>query len=181
MNNLDLYKNIPDELKDIKDYEGFYKIDKNGTIYSLKRATTNGGILKHQITKSGYCRVGLSKNGKLKHHFVHRLVAETFIPNINNFSQVNHKNECKTDNRVENLEWCTPLYNIRYGTGIERQTQSRIGVKFTEDRKRNMSKSLKGKKPPILTAEGRMKCSIAAKLWWKQHKEMLKLGGINNE
>lgn len=156
--------------KPIKEYEGLYEVSSFGNVRSIKRNTTNGKIMKLQKTKTGYYRVGLCKNNKVKCYSVHRLVAQAFIPNLNNLPQVNHKNECKTNNNVENLEWCTMLYNVRYGTGIERQAKARIGVKFTEERKKNISKSCKGRKPPVLTEEGRLKCSISAKKRWEMQK-----------
>lgn len=157
--------------KPIKGYEGLYEISSFGNVRSLRRNTTNGKIIKSQKTKTGYYRVGLCKNGKLKHYFVHRLVAKAFILNPDNLPQVNHKNECKTDNNVDNLEWCSMLYNVRYGTGIERQTKARIGVKFTEERKQNISKACKGRKPPTLTEEGRLKCIMSAKQRWINKKQ----------
>ena len=71
----------------------------------------NNKILKGGYSHNGYKIVCL----KGKMFRVHRLVAEVFIPNLNNYPQVNHKNEIKTDNRVENLEWCSSSYNINYG------------------------------------------------------------------
>ena len=64
--------------------------------------------------------VGLCTEGKRKCCYIHRLVAEAFIPNPNNYPQVNHKDEDKTNNCVNNLEWCDAKYNINYGTRIER-------------------------------------------------------------
>ena len=69
---------------------------------------------------SGYRRVTLYINNCVKNFLVHRLVAEAFIPNPNNLPEVNHINENKTDNRVENLEWCDREYNINYGTRSKR-------------------------------------------------------------
>lgn len=107
--------------KDIEGYEG-YKISNYGNVKSLKFGKEK--ILKQTKNKQGYLRVDLYKEGKLKHYKVHRLVAQAFIPNPNNYPMVNHRDEDKTNNIVENLEWCTPKYNINYGTCIQRMTES---------------------------------------------------------
>ena len=101
--------------KDIRGYEGLYQVSNWGKIRNKYDK-----ILIDKRTRFGYLRIRLSKNGKSKQYFVHRLVAEAFIPNPNNYEQVNHKNELKYDNRVENLEWCDRKYNINYGTRNER-------------------------------------------------------------
>ena len=77
-------------------------------------------ILTPQLDKNGYYRIGLTKNRKRSYYFVHRLVAEAFIPNPDKLSYVNHKDEKKTNNKVDNLEWCTMKYNCNYGTRNER-------------------------------------------------------------
>ena len=76
--------------------------------------------MKLQTTKKGYIYVKLCLNGEQKIYHVHRLVAETFIPNVENLPEVNHKDEDKSNNNVNNLEWCSHEYNIHYGTGMER-------------------------------------------------------------
>ena len=78
---------------------------------SLRRSI----VLKPFINNRGYLRVVLQKDCEIKNYSVHRLVAEAFIPNTLNLPEVNHKNENKTDNRVENLEWCDHSYNNKYG------------------------------------------------------------------
>lgn len=75
-------------------------------------------------TRKGYCLVKLSSNNKAVEKKVHRLVAEAFIPNPNNYDCVNHKDENPLNNNVENLEWCNHSYNNTYGTRIERQSKS---------------------------------------------------------
>lgn len=108
--------------KDIEGYENYYQVSNLGNVYSCKRRGCVGGILKPAIGNKGYYQVYLFKNGKGKWEKVHRLVAKTFIPNPDNLPQVNHKDEDKTNNRVDNLEWCTNEYNHNYGTRTERAT-----------------------------------------------------------
>lgn len=93
----------------------YARIDRLGRKTNIKEQT-----LKLYIDKDGYYRTMLIKDGK--NHFIpiHRLVAQTFIPNPNNLPVVNHKNEEKKDNRVENLEWCTIKYNNCYGERLKR-------------------------------------------------------------
>lgn len=96
--------------KDISGYEN-YQVSDTGIIINKKTKRK-----LRQYDKKGYLNVSLFKNGKKKNKLVHRLVAETFIENINKYSQVNHKNENTYDNYVDNLEWCTAKYNSNYGT-----------------------------------------------------------------
>jgi hypothetical protein len=86
-----------------------YIIYSDGRIWSIKR----NKFLKPSVHHTGYTRVCIDK----KEYRIHRLVAETFIPNPNNFSDINHINEIKSDNRIENLEWCTHRHNITYSIG----------------------------------------------------------------
>lgn len=95
----------------IEGYEGLYEVSDLGRVRNRR-----GIIMKLHDNGHGYFTVGLYKNGKAKHLYIHRLVATAYIPNPDNLPQVNHKNEDKTDNRVENLEWCTGKYNMNYGT-----------------------------------------------------------------
>ena len=85
--------------KEIKDYENLYEININGEIRSVKRIGTKGKYLKFYKNKDGYYQVQLCKNGKRKTHFVHILMAKTFL-NYNSLLQVNHINEIKTENFI---------------------------------------------------------------------------------
>ena len=108
--------------KPIKDFEELYLIYDDGKVWSVKRRKD----ISQEIMSTGYIRVGLYKNGKVHHKFVHRLVAEAFIPNPNNLPQANHKDENKANNCVDNLEWMTPVDNTNYGTGLKRRTEKQI-------------------------------------------------------
>lgn len=104
---------------DIKGYEGLYAATEDGQIWSYRSKK----FLKSYTSGAGYLQVDLYKDGKKGRYKVHRLVAETYIPNPENKPEVNHKSEIKTDNNVDNLEWTTRKENINYGTRNERISQ----------------------------------------------------------
>lgn len=121
--------------KPIVGYEGHYEVSNLGNVRSLdksvcskngSKAIKKGKIRSLKITKYGYKEVNLSKGNEVKSKRVNRLVAEAFLPNPNNLPCVNHKNEDKLDNRVENLEWCDVQYNTRYGNGIRKQLETKV-------------------------------------------------------
>lgn len=110
--------------KKIEGYEGYY-ISNKGRVRVLDRIGARGEyipgcIRKENISQGGYSYVALSKGGILKNFRVSRLVANAFIPNPYGLPEVNHKDENKLNNSVENLEWCTRQYNANYGTARER-------------------------------------------------------------
>ena len=136
---------MKEEWKDIKGYEGLYQISSYGRVYSFYKK----GYLELNLNKYGYLHVGLYREGKRKVYKVHRLVAQTFILNPNNYPEVNHKDENKINNYISNLEWCTHQYNNFYGTKNIRQSNKSKGRKLTQKHKDNISKSLKGDKNPF--------------------------------
>ena len=111
---------------DIPGYEGFYQVTESGEVRSISHIRKNGKsssylqrgkILKQRLNKKGYYVVRLSKHGVVKDKLVHCLVAATFLPNPDNLPIINHKDECKTNNNLDNLEWCTRRYNQIYSLG----------------------------------------------------------------
>lgn len=103
-------------MKEIKDFEGLYSVDKNGNVFSnITTASRREGMIKPFLNNSGYLRVNLYyPNGKSSKKYVHRLIAETFIPNPENKEVVNHIDGDKLNNSVNNLEWSTQSDNIKH-------------------------------------------------------------------
>ena len=187
---------MSDELwKSIPGYEGKYEVSNKGKVRSIDHFANDGHLYKGRVLKihkdnQGYCRVWLYHNRKTKPHLVHRLVALTFMPNINNLPEVNHKDENKSNNSVTNLEWCNSKYNSNYGMRKDKVSKALKGRVFTETWKKNsslahlgfkpsdetrqkMSESHKGKK---FTDEHKRKISEKRIAFWKLKKEEL-----NNE
>lgn len=105
--------------KDIPEYEGLYQVSNFGRIKSLPRKYKKRYIKKENIKSpsklpKGYLRIGLCKEGKIKYYAIHRLVAESFISNEDNKPCVNHKDCNPSNNKVDNLEWCSYLENNNY-------------------------------------------------------------------
>lgn len=114
--------------KDIEGFEGLYRVSNKGDVKSLvnNKGVEREKILKPFINSKGYLQVDLCKNKKRYIKKVHRLVAQAFLPNPQNYPCINHKDECKTNNVVTNLEWCTQKYNTNYGSCIKRMSESQI-------------------------------------------------------
>ena len=99
-----------------KKINGYY----NYEVSNYGRIRSKNKILKPQLKGNGYLQISLCVNGKCKTFLLHRLIAETFIPNPDNYKEVNHKDENKCNNNVSNLEWCTRSYNMKYGNQINK-------------------------------------------------------------
>lgn len=122
--------------KDVVGYEGYYQVSNLGRVKSLRTkayspkekcaiVVMRERVLRQSPNVKTYLNVSLRKSGTKNTQKVHRLVAKAFIPNPDNLPQVNHKDENKQNNCVENLEWCTNQYNINYGTARARMAEKR--------------------------------------------------------
>ncbi len=115
--------------QDIPGFEGCYQVSNLGRVKSFRKWKTAHSpdeyILKNYLSDNGYYQVTLYNGNVRKKFLVHRLVASAFIPNPDNLPHINHKDEDPSNNAASNLEWCTPLYNNRYGTAKFRTMMSR--------------------------------------------------------
>lgn len=111
----------PEIWKDVVGYEGFYKVSSKGKIISVARYKKNHSklqsveekeISQYLNPKNGYVYVYLCKNGEYKNKRLHRVVAEAFLPNKEGYKQINHKDGVRSNNSVDNLEWCNASYNV---------------------------------------------------------------------
>ena len=120
--------------KDIKGYEGLYQVSDWGRVKSLiTDKNRRKRILKQHNRGNGYIFVVLTNNEhQSKNISVHRLVAETFLPNPENLPEVNHIDENKENNRVDNLEWCDHTYNINYGNRTKKASESNLNGKLSK-------------------------------------------------
>lgn len=103
--------------KPIEKYNGLYMISDEGQVFSVR----SNRLLNTKPQPNGYVRTEINIDGEVYRDLVHCLVAEAFIPNPNNYPIINHKDENPSNNRADNLEWCTYKYNSNYGTCIERR------------------------------------------------------------
>lgn len=145
--------------KSVKGWEDLYEVSNFGNIRSLHYK--NPYLMKPILDNKGYLRVSfVEKNSKRYKRFaVHRLVAEAFISNPNNLPQVNHKDENKQNNCVDNLEWCTNKYNCNYGKYKDKVRNSRIGMRFSELHRKNLSIShiaIQGKAVDMFSSDERL-------------------------
>ena len=131
----DLISRSKEEWKAIQGYEGIYEVSNFGNVRSVDRYLDckiknvnkhlwKGRIISQQKRKDGRLTVALYSHSKRKRMLVHRVVADAFIPNPNNYPCINHKDENPANNKVENLEWCTYKYNNNYGTFAERRRKT---------------------------------------------------------
>lgn len=124
--------------KDIVGFEGIYKISNTGRVVSLPKTKIecgrkSGNELKEKIGRAGYIYVALRKDKKQNNYLIHRLIAKAFIPNTNNKPCINHINSIRTDNRIENLEWCTYSENNSHAHKVGGQGKY-VGEKHSQSK-----------------------------------------------
>lgn len=162
---------MTEEWRDAEGYKGLYEVSSEGRVRSLPHYVNGrnglklkqGRILKERKDKRKYCRVCLSNGPYKKNVLVHKLVGLAFPEICGEWfegAQINHKDENPSNNRATNLEWCTAIYNINYGTGKER---SGIARRKREDKQ-------------LLRSDKEYMRSLKRK-WYVEHKDYYKKGG----
>lgn len=142
--------------KEIKGYEGLYMVSTYGNVKRLattfkdklgRKWSNKEKILRVRLTRGGYCRVSLSKDGIAKDKYIHRLVAETFIPNVLDKEEINHIDGNKLNNKADNLEWVTRQENEKHKVkmGLYNSTD-----KHKEQCRENQKRSVEANLKPIL-------------------------------
>lgn len=126
-----MYIQMEEIWKDIEEYEGLYQVSNQGRVKSLKYGKER--ILKPAPNSDGYLFVVLCKDGKTKTYFVHRLVAMAFIPNPEGLPCINHKSCIRTENNVNNIEWCDHSYNNSYGARVEKYSKPVIQMSLNNE------------------------------------------------
>ena len=141
--------------KDIVGYEGLYAVSNKGRVKGLERLNSLGRRVNERIliprrTEKGYLYVYLCREGSYKKYRVHRLVLSTFNPCPDSESlQVNHINELKDDNRLENLEWCTCKENINHGTRNDRAAEKLRGRTLSDETRKKISENNGSRRPEV--------------------------------
>lgn len=163
----------------IEGYESYF-VNELGEVLSIKNKKQR--ILKKKLDKNtGYYKIILSEKRKVKTYNIHRLVAEAFIPNPLNYKYINHKDENKQNNSINNLEWCTNKYNCNYGSKREKLSKSHSKRILQFDKTGNLIKEWNSIKEIKNTLNIRIEWSLTHNTlknncYWKYKKEM-----INND
>ena len=131
----------PEVWKDVEGFEGHYQVSNHGRVRSIKKEIL---VLKGEYQHNGYKRVCLWKDGRKQNKLVHRLVAIAFLQNPSNYSDVNHIDEDKTNNHVANLQWCTHLYNMNFGSIKEKMSYASKGRMVSMETRKKISNLSRG-------------------------------------
>jgi len=169
--------------KDIEGFEGLYQASTTGKVRSVDRIVPHshgnrfrklvGRELKSHPNHKGYLMLQLSKNGKVIVICNHRVIATTFIDNPLNLSEINHIDEVKVNNSVDNLEWITHIDNIRHGTGMERSAKSRIGLAMVKGEQCGGAKLKESQVIEILNSS--KKSTELAKIFGVDHSQICRI------
>ena len=168
-----------EEWRAVPGYEGLYEVSNKGNVRNVRRNT----LLRLSKDCYGYIQVSLYKNGRRTGLRVHRLVTEAFLPNPDNLPEVNHKDEDKTNNRVENLEWCDHKYNMNYGTrniraketAIKNGYWSSLSKEEKEERRKENSKKCYQEKKKLSKEEKEERKKEYLHKYYQDHKEERRL------
>lgn len=141
--------NMKEEWKEIENTNKRYYVSNTGKVKSCKNGKEI--ILKPQKDKDGYLQVGVTFTTGVKTQKIHRLVSKAFIANPLNMPQVNHKDENKENNNVNNLEWCDSKYNINYGTHIQKVADALRGRKHKAEHIEKIRQNAPNSRKVIMT------------------------------
>lgn len=160
--------NDGEEWKHIEEYEGMYMVSNLGRIWSCK----SGKIIRPRRFKNGYYGVNLGNNNKFYNVSIARMVAKYFVPNPNNYSEVNHIDEDKSNNKASNLEWCTRKYNCNYGKRNDAKARpvlqySKDGFFISEYKSTREAMRQTGTQPSAITLCCQGKYKSAGGFIWK--------------
>lgn len=122
---------MKEEWKDIKEYEGIYEVSNFGKVRSLKFGKVK--IRNGYKDSNGYLQIDLWNKGKKRMFLIHRLVAQAFLNNPNNYEEVNHMDKNIENNSVYNLEYCNRIYNVRYGNRTKKINQYDLQGNFIKE------------------------------------------------
>ena len=173
---------MKEEWKDIKGWEGYYMVSNLGNVKSLERTVRNGKgyrtvperIMKLQKNRNGYLSVILTKDGIIKRCTIHKLVAEAFLPNPQNYKEVNHKDENKENNIISNLEWCDRLYNMTYNGRAKKVGEKLKGRKHSEETIKKIAERLS---KPVFSVNK----ESGLIMWWQSASEAGRILGITKQ
>ena len=160
-----------EEWRPIVGFEGLYEVSNTGQVRNCR-----GKLLRPGLNHNGYLKCVLCKKGKTKTIYIHRLVAQAFLSNPDNLPQVNHKDEDKTNNSVDNLEWCGAKYNVNYGCAQDKRVKTNIingrfkysgqkSVEYNKERTKEYKKKYREK--------NREKIRETKRKWYEKNKEKI--------